>query len=207
MDRAIWAISYGIDPGRFQPYLDWFHGIHIPEKLARPGHVWAAHYRSFDNRRHLALFGARDAGAFLSPTPAQIKPTQGRLTREMMGLRVEASAAILNEVVRIDGPAVGLRGDGPTPGSFVRFAQYDLPGPQDQDAAGAWLVQERFARIAAFPGAVAMRLMQPLIGMGRHAVLEEYASAEAIQDLPAQFAPGAIHGPASPFEGRRIWPA
>jgi hypothetical protein len=207
MDRAIWAISYGIDPARFEEYLAWFHGTHIPEKLARPGHVWAAHYRSFDNARHLALFGGRDAGAFLSPTPGQIKPTQGALTREMMGLRVGASAAILNEVVRIDGPAVDSRAAGTVPGSFVRFAHYDLPGVPEQDAAGAWLAQQRFTRIAASAGAIAMRLMQPLIGAGRHAVLEEYASAEAMRGLPAEFAPGAMHGPGSPFEGRRIWPA
>jgi hypothetical protein len=206
MDRAIWAISYGIDPGRFEEYLEWFHGTHIPEKLARPGHAWAAHYRSFDNERHLALFGARDAGAFLSPTPGQIKPTQSALTREMMSLRMGASAAILNEVVRVDGPAGGSRGHGHTTGPFVRFAQYDLAGVVEQDAAGAWLVQDRFARVAAAPGAIAMRLMQPLIGTGWHAVLEEFASADAMRDMPAEFATGAIHTPGSPFEGRRIWP-
>ena len=38
MDRGIWAIAYGIPAEYRSEYLEWFHGVHIPEKLARPGY-------------------------------------------------------------------------------------------------------------------------------------------------------------------------
>ena len=44
MDRGLWAIWYEIADANRAEYLAWFHGVHIPEKLARPGYAWAAHY-------------------------------------------------------------------------------------------------------------------------------------------------------------------
>ena len=61
MDRGIWAIWYDIAPADRAAYEDWFHNVHIPEKLARPGYLWAAHYALGHGGRgtgYLALFGA-----------------------------------------------------------------------------------------------------------------------------------------------------
>ena len=46
MDRGIWAIWYELPEERKarEEYVGWFHEVHIPEKLARPGYLWAAHY-------------------------------------------------------------------------------------------------------------------------------------------------------------------
>lgn len=44
MANAIWALAYDISNDDCESYLDWFHRIHIPEKLARPGYPWAAHF-------------------------------------------------------------------------------------------------------------------------------------------------------------------
>ena len=44
MDRAVWAIIYDLPEEGRDEYMDWYHGVHIPEKLARPGYTWAAHY-------------------------------------------------------------------------------------------------------------------------------------------------------------------
>ena len=60
MDRGIWAIWYDISDEHRSAYLDWFHQAHIPEKLSRPGYLWAAHYelmRIAKNTGYLALFG------------------------------------------------------------------------------------------------------------------------------------------------------
>ena len=61
MDRGIWAIAYDIPDELKAEYLDWFHHVHIPEKLSRPGYVWAAHYElplvTKGPSGYLALFG------------------------------------------------------------------------------------------------------------------------------------------------------
>ena len=44
MHGAIWTLAYDIDSAERERYLQWFHDVHIPEKLARPGYIWAAHY-------------------------------------------------------------------------------------------------------------------------------------------------------------------
>ena len=57
MDRGIWAIWYDLPAEHQAEYLEWFHHVHIPDKLARPGYVWAAHYELEDDKGYLALFG------------------------------------------------------------------------------------------------------------------------------------------------------
>ena len=38
MSNAVWVILYTVADADRQDYLDWFHQVHIPDKLARPGH-------------------------------------------------------------------------------------------------------------------------------------------------------------------------
>ena len=65
MSQAIWILQYDLTSGSEYEYLNWFHNIHIPEKLGRPGYLWAVHYQGHigaldhsENRRsYLALFG------------------------------------------------------------------------------------------------------------------------------------------------------
>ena len=45
MSQAIWILQYDLTSGSEDEYLNWFHNIHIPEKLARPGYLWAVHYK------------------------------------------------------------------------------------------------------------------------------------------------------------------
>ena len=75
MSQAIWILQYDLKSGSEHQYLDWFHNIHIPEKLARPGYLWATHYRgqigaldhSENKRSYLALFGGVSTRTFLDP--------------------------------------------------------------------------------------------------------------------------------------------
>ncbi|MEO8144622.1 MAG: hypothetical protein ABI654_10440 [Betaproteobacteria bacterium] len=206
MNRSIWAVSYGIDAARVDAYIDWFHGVHIPEKLARPGYAWAAHYRSLKGERHLAFFGAADAGVFLSPTPGQLKSRQDALTREMVGLRAGAATSIFAEVTRTPSRDKAGCARGMEPAPFLRFMHYDVQGGGAEDAAAAWVVQHRFERIGACPGAMRARLLLAVLGTGKYALFEEFASEEALRNAPAAFPEGAVHAAGSPFEGGRIWP-
>ena len=95
MSQAIWILQYDLTSGSEYEYLNWFHNIHIPEKLGRPGYLWAVHYQGRigaldhnENRRsYLALFGGISTRTFLDPSPSELRGTQDDLTREMMGNR------------------------------------------------------------------------------------------------------------------------
>ena len=99
MTGAIWALAYEISNDDRETYLDWFHQIHIPEKLARPGYRWAAHFEGStttpDTHSYIALFGGISTRIFLDPSPAQLKTKQDDLTREMMAQRRNPFATIL----------------------------------------------------------------------------------------------------------------
>ena len=112
MDRGIWAIWYDIATAQRAAYLEWFHEVHIPEKLARPGYLWAAHYeltREGTHPGYLALFGGNSTHTFFNPSPRQLLTRQSAQTKEFMGMRRNSSAAIFAEEVRIDGPAAVQR--------------------------------------------------------------------------------------------------
>jgi hypothetical protein len=148
MDRGIWALWYEVDEAARPEYLDWFHGVHIPEKLSRPGYLWAAHYelghggsrfkRVVDGLNHatqsglgrgsgyLALFGGLTAHTFLNPSPGQLAERQGSGTRRMIGLRRETYTCVFAEETRVDGPDVASRGPGITPGPVVQMGNFNV---------------------------------------------------------------------------------
>ena len=102
MSQAIWILQYDLKSGSEHEYLNWFHNIHIPEKLARPGYLWAVHYRgqigatvhSENRRSYLALFGGISTRTFLDPSPSELRGTQDDLTKEMMGKRLSSKGNV-----------------------------------------------------------------------------------------------------------------
>ena len=96
MSQAIWILQYDLKSGSEHEYLNWFHNIHIPEKLARPGYLWAVHYQgqigalnhSENRRSYLALFGGVSTRTFLDPSPRLNAGGFGR------GLKVLAYAGL-----------------------------------------------------------------------------------------------------------------
>lgn len=185
MTRALWMIRYALDGQDDAAYLDWFHGEHIPEKRARPGYAWAAHYTDGAGR-YLALFGANDARTFLDPTPGQWKLRQDELTKRMCAHRRGVSAAILVEVMR----AGASGGDAPPPA--VRLTGLQPSGQAEEDAAAASLAQERLPALAQSPGCLWAEFMVPVIGSGRYALFE--AHHEVPTTSPAEFVGRRIDG-------------
>src|SRR5688572_27456097 len=104
MDRGIWAIWYELDAEHRAEYVRWFHHVHIPEKLSRPGYLWAAHYALEAGKGYLALFGGTSAHTFLNPSPAQLAKRQSAETKHFMAMRHQPSMCILAEEARVDGP-------------------------------------------------------------------------------------------------------
>src|SRR5256885_1184362 len=100
MDRGIWAIWYDVPDEHRAEYLEWFHHIHIPEKLARPGYLWAAHYtlgHDAAGSGYLALFGGETTHGFLKLSPRQLLPRQSGHTKLFMGMRRQSTACIFSE--------------------------------------------------------------------------------------------------------------
>jgi hypothetical protein len=223
MDRGIWAIWYELAGEHESEYLHWFHQVHIPDKLSRPGYLWAAHYELVQGgagNAYLALFGGATTHAFLNPSPGQLLLRQSAETRRMIGMRRQPSACILAEEVRVDGPALGQRGPGMTPGAVVQMGNYNAASPAVEDDLGAWYAQQRLPLLAALPGCIGARKMLAAVGAFKHAILHEFVSLEMRErhfaPLEAEardpgtwmgrVRPQLIHAPRSPAVGRRIWP-
>ena len=229
MDRGIWAIWYEISIEHNTEYLDWFHHVHTPEKLSRPGYAWAAHYElayvgkgqgGGAGKGYLALFGGATAHTFFNPSPGQLLQRQGAETKRMMGMRLQPSACILAEETRVDGPDVAHRGPGMTTGPVIQMGNYNAANPAAEDDLGAWYAQERLPLLAALPGCIGARKMLAAAGAYKHAILHEFVSLElrerhfAPHEAQAhdpstwmgRVRPQLTHAPRSPAVGQRIWP-
>ena len=147
MTGAIWALAYDISNDDSQSYLDWFHQIHIPEKLARPGYRWATHFEGSattpNMQSYIALFGGISTRIFLDPSPTQLKTKQDDLTREMMARRRNSFATILAYEWRDGSTPSTSNDDAATAGAinsdWLDFLVIDAAGKGE--AIGAWAVQ------------------------------------------------------------------
>jgi hypothetical protein len=152
MTGAIWALAYEISNDDRETYLDWFHQVHIPEKLARPGYRWAAHFEDSatapGTHGYIALFGGVSTRIFLDPSPAQLKPKQDDLTREMMARRRNPFATILAHEWRDDSTpsksndetaAAEAVNSEAIHSDWLNFLVIDAAG--QGEAIGAWAVQ------------------------------------------------------------------
>jgi hypothetical protein len=226
MDRGIWAIWYDLAETNQAPYIEWFHHVHIPEKLSRPGYLWAAHYQLLDSgmsegrNSFLALFGGSTTHTFLKPSPRQLLTRQSDHTKRFMSMRSEATASILAEETRVVGPAAAQRDCGLTTGAVIQLGNYNAADPAAEDDLGAWYAQERLPLLAALPGCLGARKLLATVGEYKHAILHEFQSLELREQHfapheveardPAMWMgrvrPHLTHAPRSPAIGLRIWP-
>ncbi len=224
MDHGIWAIWYDIAPEHRTAYLDWFHRVHIPEKLSRPGYRWAAHYELGHGGRgagYVALFGGDSTHTFLNPSPDQLATRQSAETRQFIGMRRNAAAAILAEEIRIDGPDAAKRGPGLTAAPVIQIGHFNAPSAQVEDDLGGWYAQERFPLLQKLPGVIGTRKLLASVGAHKHAILYEFTSLEAREQhyapleaqsrdpatLMGRVMPQLMHAPYSPAVGLRLRPA
>ena len=221
MDRGIWAIWYDVEDEHRPDYEAWFHEVHIPEKLSRPGYLWAAHYALEADQGFLALFGGATTHAFLSPSPAQLAARQSAETKRYIAMRRNPAAFILGEEVRVDGPEAARRGANGTPGPVIQLGNYNAASPAVEDDLGAWYAQERLPLLSRLPGCIGARKMLATVGAFKHAILHEFVSLEmrekhfgpheeAARDpntWMGRVRPQLTHAPRSPAIGHRIWPA
>lgn len=235
MDRAVWAIFYDLPDECRDEYMDWFHGAHIPEKLSRPGYLWAAHYEArhpgsrFEEiaarlRRtvdpdlasgtgFIALFGGESTRTFYDPSPAQLRERQSAEARKMTGMRLRAKGLILCEEWRVEGPDADKREAPGVMAPAIQMGRYEAQG-NDEDLQ-AWYAQERMAGVSRTPGCVGARKYLIATGAPKHSVLYEFTSLAVREanyiSLEETEWTRRVHGylahpPGSPLVGSRIWP-
>jgi hypothetical protein len=235
MTGAIWALAYDISNDDSQSYLDWFHRIHIPEKLARPGYRWATHFEGSattpNMQSYIALFGGISTRIFLDPSPAQLKPKQDDLTREMMARRRNPFATILAHEWRDDSTpsksndetaAAEAINSEAIHSDWLDFLVIDAAG-QDE-AIGAWAVQTLLPKLqkhnpsAAKTAAVTHKLIS-VTGAPAHVLFYETNQTGLANDATASRfdvpttilqAPILADMPEAALlccrSGKRIWP-
>lgn len=220
MDLGIWAIWYELEAEHRSEYMSWFHETHIPEKLSRPGYLWAAHYALEADKGYLALFGGETAHTFLSPSPGQLSQRQSVETKRYMQMRQGSAACILAEEVRVGGPDADQRSANGTPGPVIQFGNYNAASPVVEDDLGAWYAQERLPLLSTLPGCIGARKMLATVGAHKHAILHEFVSLELREQhfgpheaqardpktWMGRVRPQLTHAPRSPAIGRRVWP-
>lgn len=219
MSQAIWALIYAIAHEDRERYLEWFHGVHVPEKLARPGYTWAAHYEHAiagapQRSGHVAFFGGASTRVFYDPSPAQLKTRQDALTREMMACRIDGRSVIYTEEWCQDGAAGRCERTSVVDAAVIRIACIDAQG--DDEVLEAWCAQEYFAAIGGAPGCTGVCKWLASSGSPRHGVLQTFttealctAANEAVQRTPrALEVAGRMREPFGAARmARRIWPA
>ena len=177
---GIWLIIYQVAADKQAEYLDWFHQIHVAEKLARPGYDWAAHYSgeaSLDpgmssvdqagRKTYAALFGSHDScRAFYDPSPAQLKPRQDELTRTMIACRENVRMMILTQEWSVKrAPDVNV-----VDASVLQIQLFS--SEQDDQVIGAWCAQQQFPELSSDSGCLQASKLLASTGQDRHVVLQ-----------------------------------
>lgn len=223
MGSGIWAIVYDLQNDGRQNYLTWFHEVHIPEKLSRPGYESAAHFRSLDaeasekpagsscrGASNLALFVGETTRTFFDPSPGQLKQRQDELTRTMIGRRIGAVSTIYTIEWRMDQNGF-YPGSGEAPiGRFIRMERFADPD-KDEDLE-VWCAQERAIQVSRIPGCLGITKVLAAMGAPRHALISEFSDLDC-PEAKALFSnrrepenPGPFGFCGVPFSGQRICP-
>ncbi|MAB03969.1 MAG: hypothetical protein CL688_05180 [Candidatus Puniceispirillum sp.] len=223
MTAAIWALVYEISNDDRQSYLNWFHQIHIPEKLARPGYCWAAHFEGSattpNMHSYIALFGGLSTRIFLDPSPAQLKTKQDGLTREMIARRCNSFATILaHEWSDRSTPNTG--NDEAMAAEAISSGRLDflmIDAADQSEAIGAWIVQNLLPKLqsdnpdAAQNAAITHKFIS-VTGAPAHILFHEtnrikFEDDVINFDLGAQILTDGIEkAPVHHRYGKRIWP-
>ena len=225
MTAAIWALAYDISNDDRKSYLNWFHQFHIPEKLARPGYRWAAHFEgtatASNTCSYIALFGGISTRIFLDPSPGQLKTKQDDLTREMMALRRNPFSTILAHEWRDDSTPSKSDQDAVAEDAinsdWLDFLVIDAAG--QGEAISAWTVQTLLPKLqkdnpdAAKTAAITHKLIS-VTGAPLHILLYETNKTGLADAAASRFHPQAPILSDMPEtaslrhrSGKRIWPA
>ena len=242
MDQGIRIIWYDLTDNDKDEYLEWLHDIYLPNLMSRPGILWAAHYEiiksdetiqklskfvgrpdDFDDvpsgSEYALLIGAGSPHLFFK-SKFDIFDENNSTTQKMFDKRKNSRVVVTTEQARINGPEIGQRAPGTTPGPFIKLGHFRVRSIEEEFDLNAWYADYRLPTIAAMPGAIAARKLVTVAGWAKHVILYEFISEEAhhtnfMDHEILAFSDGewtnrvvkyTAHAPGSPSIGSRIWP-
>ena len=141
--------------------------------------------------------------------------------RKMLDLREGVRPCIFTTFARVDGPDMGMRPAGTTPGPAIQMGSFRIGDLKNEFDVGAWYAQYRLPHMAQMKGCIAARVMVSVAGWAKYSVLYEFTSLQARMDgfelphealaLDEEEWTGRVirytqHTPGSPTVGERIWP-
>lgn len=242
MGEAVWATWYDLAEDGRDDFLEWAHRAYLPFLKQRPGFSWVAHYKNIGvgpalkdyhdiaghspdseglaaGNQFVLLVGAATTHTFFKPYifDMDMPPGFAQRLEQRLGVRT----AILAEEARVSGSAATHYLPGSTPAPAIQFGTYRIQNEEDEFDLGCWYAQQRFPVMGQMTGAVMTRKFLSAAGWAKHAILYEFASAEARtryfeepheskvvdpQEWTGRIVRTTLHTPGSPFVGVRIWP-
>jgi hypothetical protein len=203
LDRALWISWYDLaDSGR-DAYISWLQERYIPRRLAQPGLLWAAHFKSEVNPRmsgvpagapgrlhhtddkavprgnaYILIFGAATPHAFAHPTPTKLHAELPQEDRKMLAMRVGERVNLMIDEDRIGGPETGRRKPDEALSPCIQLGSFNA-GSADEEEVLAWYAQWRLPSMNKLPGCVGIRKLVSVAGWAKHGVLYEFVSLDA----------------------------
>ncbi|NQV54377.1 MAG: hypothetical protein HQ503_00835 [Rhodospirillales bacterium] len=199
MDQGIRAVWYDLEENDKGEYLAWLHGKYLPQILARPGILWAAHYeitggggemdkvgeilaRAEEDIGHgtdyLLLIGAGSPHVFFKPDWDKGEQ-EDEDVRQMISRRSGARTAVFTEEARVNGPDFDARTFDTTPGPAIQMGSFRTKTVEDEFDLAAWYANYRMPAMARMAGCIATRKLVSVAGWAKHSVLYEFLSLEA----------------------------
>ena len=106
-----------------------------------------------DGTQYVVLVGAPSAHTFLAPLALDIEKEPA--FRDMLALRRGVRSAIFSEETRVNGPAIGQRPQGGTPGPAIQMGSFRVRSLEEEFDLGCWYAQYRLPHMAQMPGCIA----------------------------------------------------
>ena len=205
MDRALWITWYDLRESGRDAYLAWLHRAYIPWQLERPGFLWAAHYASEEKivyagakgrlknmndgsvptgSRFILLFGGEHANVFADPMPGELQANLPEAEKKMLSTRTGERFNIMIEQARVNGPEADLRDPATALSPCIQLGSFNAgPAPGDEQNLIGWFAQSRLPSMTKMPGSVRTRKLVSVCGWAKHAVLYEFASVAARNEI------------------------
>lgn len=203
-DRALWITWYDLPDAVRDQHLTWLQNSYIPKVLARPGVLWAGHFKSETSvpmsgvpkggasrlhstddpsvprgNAYILIFGAESPHAFAKPTtPTKWHADLPAEDRRMLEQRVGARTNIMVDEDQADGPDAGTRDPNAALSPCIQLGSFNA-GDTDDEEVLAWYAQWRLPSLAKLPGSVRIRKLVSVAGWAKHGILYEFSSLEA----------------------------
>jgi len=238
MDNGIWATWYDLGDGDNSDYFGWLNEEYLPSLRARPGYAWAAHYKGGakegtgmgDVRKrlgrmddpnigvgtqYLMLAGSVEASTLMAPNVFSDEIKLSAEAKKMLARRTGVRTCLFSVFARVDGPEVGRRPPGTTPGPVIQMGSFRTRTIDDEYDVCAWYAQHRLPAIANMPGCIAARVMLCAAGWAKFSSVEarQRNFEERHETLSQSEVPWThrvhqytVHAPGSPTVGTRLWP-